>query len=323
MLPSKLIFAHFVPLVMVGLLCRRAVALLYLKKHKKCVSDCNAAVTMDPLCFHAYVIRCLANIYLSNFSQAVEDHEEAVALTGGNVVLLERLDELKSSLEIVRCSTVYGAKGSVAAAVEWIGDFGLLGLENIGASSGTSSSSTASGKRRKESHQGLPKLIPAGEWLGPDICEQLLDYTSYKLNEKAVKEKQKGNAEFAAGNYKRALQLYTRAIKLNPDERLFYSNRALVYLKLCRYEEAISDCTASIARGPTIKGSTFFFLLFVLFLLFFKKKLMREELLHWIIFICICKRYKITVILLLLNHVILVVWLRSKSVWRRCWLKMV
>ena len=35
---------------------------------------------------------------------------------------------------------------------------------------------------------------------------------------------------------------------------MFYSNRACVYLKLNRYYETISDCTASIKREPTIKA---------------------------------------------------------------------
>jgi len=35
---------------------------------------------------------------------------------------------------------------------------------------------------------------------------------------------------------------------------VFYSNRACVYLKLNRYYETISDCTASIKREPTIKA---------------------------------------------------------------------
>ncbi len=208
---------------------------------------------MDPTSFRAYVVRCLAQVYLSNFGAAVEDHETAVSLSGDNVVLLERLEDLKTSLELVRTAAVFGsARGAapVPSNAEWLGDFGLLGFEMQDDADGSNTSC----KPRNESQHGLPKLIPVGEWMGPDVCEQLLDYTSYKLTEKAVKEKQKGNAEFASGNYHRALQLYTRAIKLNPEDGLFYSNRALVFLKLGRFEEAISDCSASIARGPTIKA---------------------------------------------------------------------
>jgi hypothetical protein len=36
-------------------------------------------------------------------------------------------------------------------------------------------------------------------------------------------------------------------------EPVFFSNRALVYLKLNRFYESITDCTASIDRKPSIK----------------------------------------------------------------------
>lgn len=100
-----------------------------------------------------------------------------------------------------------------------MGDFGLLGLECM------------DGSRKRESVQGeirgvvwlllvllahafilfleagLPRLIPVGEWMGTDVCEHLLDYTSYKLTDKALREKQKGNAAFAGGDFGRALQV--------------------------------------------------------------------------------------------------------------------
>lgn len=209
------------------------------------MDDCNVALAVDADCFRAYVVRCMANIYLSNFSQALDDHAGSISRSGGNVVLLERLEELRGALDAARSAALYAAtRGSSAAVVaDWIGDFNLLGLEG-----------TDGAKRRRESMQGLPKLIPIGEWMGSDVCELFLDYTSYKLTDKAMKEKQRGNAEFAGGNFARALQLYTRAIKLNPEEALFYSNRALVYIRMQRFEEAVSDCSASIARQPTIKA---------------------------------------------------------------------
>jgi len=39
-------------------------------------------------------------------------------------------------------------------------------------------------------------------------------------------------------------------------EAVFFSNRALVYLKLNRFYESITDCTASIDRKPSIKVCT-------------------------------------------------------------------
>ncbi len=51
-----------------------------------------------------------------------------------------------------------------------------------------------------------------------------------------------------------ALYHYSKAIELNDQEAVFYSNRGLVYLKLKRYYECIIDCTASIERQASIKA---------------------------------------------------------------------
>jgi tetratricopeptide (TPR) repeat protein len=214
------------------------------------VKNCNAALAMDPGSFRAHTVRCLANIYLSNFVLAHEDHEMAVKLCGENLVLLENLEELRTALDIVSTAAVFGSSREKVTVPEWLGDFGLLGFEMQDDADGE----MGGVKPRKDAQHGMPKLVPIGEWMGSDVCEQLLDYTSYKLPEKALKEKQKGNAEFAAGNFQRALELYTRAIKLHPEDGIFYSNRALAYLRLGRFEEAVSDCSASIARGATIKA---------------------------------------------------------------------
>lgn len=267
--------------------------------------DCNAAIVIDGSSLRAHIVRCFAHIYLSDFVQAAEDHEQAVLLAAGNRVLLERLEELRITLETLRSGAVYAAArtsssgssantnlaGIASGNVDWVGDFGLLSLDFGASPSRSSDSSSASapvvvssvGARRRAAlkslretgggsalsnvenmvsnvsssdveEAGIPKLIPTGETLGLDICEKLLDDSRYKLAEKAQKEKLKGNAEFAKEEYARALELYSRAIKLNPEEALFYSNRALVYLKLHRYKEAVSDCSASIARYPSIKA---------------------------------------------------------------------
>ncbi len=166
------------PELMVSLLCRRAAAYLYLKRLKKCVDDCCTALAVDPNCFRAYVVRCLAHTYLSDFSAAAEDHTAAVSRCSGNVVLLERLEEVRVAMEVARAAAVFAASRGTGAApmADWIGDFSLLGLDGVAGGSGNSAGDV--GKRRREALQGLPKLIPIGEWMGPDVCEQLLDYTS-------------------------------------------------------------------------------------------------------------------------------------------------
>eukprot|EP01107_Rhizomastix_libera_P001416 TRINITY_DN12299_c0_g1_i2.p1 TRINITY_DN12299_c0_g1~~TRINITY_DN12299_c0_g1_i2.p1 ORF type:complete len:172 (+),score=22.15 TRINITY_DN12299_c0_g1_i2:191-706(+) len=76
-------------------------------------------------------------------------------------------------------------------------------------------------------------------------------------NDRAVlasNEKSLGNTCFKRGNYQDALSHYSMAIQYDPYQHVYYTNRALVYLKLCRYQEAITDCTISIDRQPSIKA---------------------------------------------------------------------
>jgi tetratricopeptide (TPR) repeat protein len=109
----------------------------------------------------------------------------------------------------------------------------------------------------------LPLLVPVGEALSHfgsnadyrrPIAE--LGLSDEERAERALREKQAGNAAYSLGgaNFLTALAHYTRAIQLNDSDPIFYSNRALVYLKLGRFKECIADCTASNDRRETIKA---------------------------------------------------------------------
>tara|TARA_R110002050_G_scaffold256766_3_gene395835 strand:- start:70 stop:1209 length:1140 start_codon:yes stop_codon:yes gene_type:complete len=115
--------------------------------------------------------------------------------------------------------------------------------------------------------QALPPLIPAGECLSilfssentqhslPCIVDpDLQDDLGFDVKGIAIREKELGNLAFGKKNYEDSLVRYSRAIQLNPNEPVFYTNRALVYRKLNRYHECITDCSASINWKPTIKA---------------------------------------------------------------------
>lgn len=68
------------------------------------------------------------------------------------------------------------------------------------------------------------------------------------------KAKDEGNTAFLQKDLFEALRLFTRAIKLHPENHFYFCNRAFVYLKLGRFHEAISDCTASLQRQKNIKA---------------------------------------------------------------------
>ncbi|BDA71613.1 hypothetical protein CAL7716_057790 [Calothrix sp. PCC 7716] len=59
-----------------------------------------------------------------------------------------------------------------------------------------------------------------------------------------------GLKKFKAGDYVRAIEDYTQAIKINPNHADAYSNRGLAYNNLGDYQAAIYDCSEAIKINP-------------------------------------------------------------------------
>ena len=58
-----------------------------------------------------------------------------------------------------------------------------------------------------------------------------------------------------AGNYERAVELYTKAIELNPQIVAYYGNRSIAYLRTECYGYALGDATKAIELDKSyVKG---------------------------------------------------------------------
>ncbi|KAM7539563.1 hypothetical protein Aperf_G00000023387 [Anoplocephala perfoliata] len=78
-------------------------------------------------------------------------------------------------------------------------------------------------------------------------------------NERRMKlseiEKDQGNTLFKEGKYAEAIEKYTTAIRLAPENSLLYTNRALALCKLDRYASAEADCSIALNINPKlVKG---------------------------------------------------------------------
>lgn len=71
---------------------------------------------------------------------------------------------------------------------------------------------------------------------------------------RAAELKQQGNEAFKAGRLGEAVVHYTEAIKIDPKNAVFYSNRAMAYLKMLMFEEAEADCDKSLKLDLNAKA---------------------------------------------------------------------
>jgi tetratricopeptide (TPR) repeat protein len=103
---------------------------------------------------------------------------------------------------------------------------------SLASSHNTSASSATSPK---------PKVVVEEVKVDPKVEEE------NRKKSAAEKAKEEGNAFFKKGEYARAVDKYTECILLRPVESVFFSNRAMAYLKLSKFIEAELDCTSAIA----------------------------------------------------------------------------
>lgn len=68
----------------------------------------------------------------------------------------------------------------------------------------------------------------------------------------AEKEKNEGNKCFMAKKYLQAAQHYSNALKLDPQNPVYFSNRAMSFLKLGNYVSAEDDCSSALKLDPCL-----------------------------------------------------------------------
>ncbi|XVF13314.1 hypothetical protein REPUB_Repub08aG0198100 [Reevesia pubescens] len=72
--------------------------------------------------------------------------------------------------------------------------------------------------------------------------------------DKALKEKEAGNAAYKKKDFEAAIEHYTKAMELDDEDISYITNRAAVYVEMGKYEDCIKDCDKAVERGRELRS---------------------------------------------------------------------
>ncbi|KAH3743346.1 hypothetical protein Pelo_15264 [Pelomyxa schiedti] len=240
-------------------LCR-ASAYLATKVCDLAIDDCNDILNSFPRHIKALFCRAFSYIHLQLFAQALNDYDTLLQILPQNTAVHSphgRLLSAKSTL----LNDLKSGKPPRFPDLDWMHDFALL---YTGEGEQTSYQSKRCSLVEDVACDECPPLVPIGDSLSAakermlEDMKTVLEPTPNTPPEECIqlaqRERALGNQAFQKGEWQDALSHYSMAISYDPEEYVYYTNRALVFLKLGRYAEAITDGTISIERQPSIKG---------------------------------------------------------------------
>lgn len=62
--------------------------------------------------------------------------------------------------------------------------------------------------------------------------------------------KSKGNAALQAEKYDEAIDFYSKAIEIDPNNHILYSNRSAAYAKVGKYDDSLKDAEKTVSIKP-------------------------------------------------------------------------
>ncbi|XP_022759056.1 hsp70-Hsp90 organizing protein 3-like [Durio zibethinus] len=88
----------------------------------------------------------------------------------------------------------------------------------------------------------------------PEPMEITEEKGKMEKKEKALKEKEAGNAAYKRKDFETAIQHYTKAMELDDEDISYITNRAAVYLEMGKYEDCIKDCDKAVERCRELRS---------------------------------------------------------------------
>ncbi|XP_062498224.1 mitochondrial import receptor subunit TOM34 [Pezoporus occidentalis] len=184
-----------------------------------CVADCNSALDLVPFGIKPLLRRAAAYEALERYPQAYVDYK-----------------------------TVLQVDCSVQAAHDGVNRMTKALLEKDGVNWRQKLPPIPTVPISAQTRWSAPAGAP-GANTPPATAPQREPDKAAANSERARTLKEEGNELVKKGNHKKAVEKYSESLKLN-QECATYTNRALCYLTLKQYKEAVEDCTEALRLDP-------------------------------------------------------------------------
>eukprot|EP00826_Nyctotherus_ovalis_P019266 TRINITY_DN15911_c0_g1_i1.p1 TRINITY_DN15911_c0_g1~~TRINITY_DN15911_c0_g1_i1.p1 ORF type:complete len:544 (+),score=181.02 TRINITY_DN15911_c0_g1_i1:196-1827(+) len=238
-----------------------------LKQYEEAYYDAKKCIELKPDFARGYYRKAVAELSLERYGDAVVSFEEALKLDPENSQYQQGLEEAKKLAD----ENMFGNYQEVMNKLSTDGIVrGYLKNEDFA--------------NKLKGSQGKPKVlfelmktdpkfmrvihilsgIPMEEIteamkksVGTEYVENV-EQDERKIEEElknatlAEEEKAKGNAEYSAKNFDKALLYYDTAIKHNPKEPIYYLNKASVFIEQKKFEEALNACEIALRVAEEI-----------------------------------------------------------------------
>ncbi|KTG34774.1 hypothetical protein cypCar_00007056 [Cyprinus carpio] len=182
----------------------------------ECIKDCTKSLELIPFGFKALLRRASAYEALERYRQAYVDYKTVLQIDWNIPAAHDGVNRMTKAL-----SDVDGPS--------WREKLPPIPTVPMSVKESLAQAASSASSPQQNSVIDNKKNAP-----GPEAAKKA----------KALKEE--GNAFVKKGEHKKAAEKYTQSLGLNPTEVTTYTNRALCYLSLKMFKEAISDCDEAL-----------------------------------------------------------------------------
>lgn len=188
----------------------------------ECVKDCNMSLELSQFNVKSLLRRAAAYEALERYRQAYVDYKTALQIDCNIAAAHDGTNRMTKAL-------------TEADGLSWREKLPPIPTVPL---------SVREKLAQKATTNATPASTPTAQQNG--TAQTKKPAPSEKDKKKAQTLKEEGNALVKKGEHKKAIEKYTQSLKHNPTEITTYTNRALCYLSVKQYRDAVRDCDEAL-----------------------------------------------------------------------------